>query len=95
MLLVCGVPGRGARIVEDVRRLEPDEATVRTGERECFGLSVDRVAANDMLERDTLVPAVPLLFATEGTGHARTAAPEEIKYVLRRYRPSRRARDGS
>jgi hypothetical protein len=87
MLLVGGVPGRGARIVEDVRRLEPDEATVRTGEREGFGPSVDRLAANDMLERDTLVPTVPLLLATEGTSHARTAAAEKIKYVLRRHGP--------
>ena len=58
-------------------------------------MSVDRVAANDMLERYTLVPTVPLLLATEGTGHPRTAAPEEIKYALRQYRPLRRTRDGS
>ena len=74
---------RGARIVEHVGRLEPDEATIRTGERERLRASVDRGAAGDVLERDALVPAMPVLTATEGTRYARVAAPQEIKDALR------------
>src|SRR5688500_162492 len=42
-----GVSGIGPRIVENVRGLEADEAAVSTGEGECFGLSVDRLASDD------------------------------------------------
>ena len=86
---------RGARIVEHVGRLEPDEATIRTGERERFRASVDGGAAGDVLERDALVPAMPVLTATEGTRYARVAAPQEIKDALRclSYLP-RRSPDG-
>lgn len=74
---------RVARIVEHVGRLKPDKATIRTRERERLRASVDRGAAGNVLERDALVPAMPVLTATEGTRHARLAAPQEIKDVLR------------
>ena len=61
-------------------RLQADEAAVDTGERERFGASVDRFASDHMLKRDTFVPPVPLLVATEGATHARAAALEEIAH---------------
>jgi len=66
-----------------VGRLEPDEAAIRTGEREGLRASIDSGAADDVLERDALVPAMPVLTATEGTRHVRVAAPQEIKDALR------------
>ena len=71
------------RVVENVRRLKADEAAVSTGEGERFRASVDRVASDDMLERDPFVPPVPLLVAAERATHARASAVEEIKDALR------------
>jgi hypothetical protein len=73
-----------ARIVEHVCRLEPDEAAVRARERERLGSAVDGVAAEDVVERDALVPPVPLLMTTEGTGDPGVPASQEIKDRLRR-----------
>ena len=81
---LTGVSSRGPGIVEYVRRLKPDEAAVRAGERERFGASVDGVASGHMLQRYELVPSVPILVAAERAGHARVAALQEIKDVLRR-----------
>ena len=77
-----GVSGTGPRIVENVRGLQADEAAVSTGEGECFGPSVDRLASDDMLERDPFVPALPLLVAAERAAHARLPALEEIEDAL-------------
>ena len=76
------VSGTGPRIVENVRGLQADEAAVSTGEGECFGLSVDRLASDDMLERDPFVPPLPLPVAAEWAAHACIPALEEIEDVL-------------
>jgi hypothetical protein len=62
-----------------MRRLEPDEPAVRTGEGKRFRVSIHRVAADDMLERNPLVPAVPLLAAAERTVLSSAAASQEIE----------------
>jgi hypothetical protein len=74
---------RRARVVEHVSRLQPDEAAIRTRERERLHATIDSGAAGDVLQRDTLVPAMPVLTATERTRHARVAAPQEVKDPLR------------
>jgi hypothetical protein len=66
-----------------VRGLKPDKAAVHARERESFAVAVDRVASDRVLERYALVPAVPLLFATERAGHACTAALEKINDAFR------------
>ena len=62
-----------------MRRLEPNESAVRTGERERFRIAVDGIAADNMFERNPFVPAVPLLSATKRTVHASAAASQEIE----------------
>lgn len=74
---------RRARIFEHVSRLQPNEPAVRTRERKRLRTAIDRGAAGDVIQRDTLVPAMPILTAAERTRHARVAAPQEVKDPLR------------
>jgi hypothetical protein len=69
-----------------MRRLKPDEPAVRTGEGKCFRVSIHRVASGDMLERNPLVPAVPLLAAAKGTVLSSAAASQEIEDLHRSIR---------
>jgi hypothetical protein len=72
-----------------MRRLEPDEPTVRTSKRERFRIPVDGIAAADMFERNPFVPAMPLLAATKRTGHPRATASQEIEDLHESILPSR------
>ena len=76
---VASVPRAVARIVEHVGGLESDEPAVRAGERERLGTPVERSAPDRVVERDPLVPAVPVLVAAERTGHARFPTPQEVE----------------
>jgi hypothetical protein len=62
-----------------MRRLKPNETAVRTGEGKRFRVSIHRIAAGDVLERNPLVPAVPLLAAAKRTAPSSAAAPQEIE----------------
>jgi hypothetical protein len=65
-----------------VSGLESDEAAVRASERDDFGPAVDRCWPRHRREGHALVPAVPVLVATERAVLPRAAAPEEIEEVL-------------
>ena len=75
----ASVPAPVARIVEHMGGLEPDEPAVRARERERLRTPVERFAPDRVVERDPLVPAVPVLVAAEGTGHARSPTPQEVE----------------
>ena len=77
----------GARIVEHVRRLEPDEAAIGAREGERLTTPVDGLAPDCMLECDSLVPAVPVLVSAERAGDAGSPALEEVEDRLGRHSP--------
>jgi hypothetical protein len=67
--------------------LKTDEPTIRAGEGNRFCPSVDGFPSERALERDSLIPSVPLIVSTKGAVHPTVAAPEEIEDALRRDQP--------
>ena len=78
-----GVPDSGSRIVEHMRRLEPDETAMSARQWKGLGAAIDRLASYDVLQSYPLVPAVPLFVAAERTGHSGVPALEEAEDVFR------------
>ncbi len=78
---------RVTRVVEDVGGLQSDESAVGAGERVCLSAPVECAAVDRMVERDPLVPPVPIFVAAERAGHARSPASQEVEDGrLRRHR---------
>lgn len=86
-----GIATRGARVVENVRSLKPDEPAVAARQRKRLGSAVYRDAVGDVSERDELVPTFPVLAGAEGTLQTGTAAIEKRKdRTLRAHRATPR-----
>jgi hypothetical protein len=82
-----GLTRRRARIVQHVRRLQANEPTVRARERKRLRPPIHRTARNDMLERDPLIPSVPLLLPAERTPPPSIAAAQKIEDALHHLTP--------
>ena len=75
---VSGTARGSSRTCADCKRMKPQLAQVRGN----ASSSVDRLASDDMLERQPFVPALPLLVAADRAAHARLPALEEIEDAL-------------
>jgi hypothetical protein len=73
------IPCRVTRVIENVGGLQPDESAVGAGERVCLSAPVECAAVDRMVERDPLVPPVPIFVAAERAGHARSPASQEVE----------------
>jgi len=84
------IPAFGAGIVENMRRLKTDEATIRARERESLGVPIGRPARVRVIENNLLVPPVPVFLAAERAREPRSAACEEVEDPLSTLRQPRR-----
>lgn len=77
VIFVEHISMRSTGVIEDMCSLKPDEAAVATRQGECLCAAVDGGTVADVVERDALVPAFPVLSSAEGALQARATTAKE------------------